>query len=473
MLINIRCSVIVLLFLMLASFNGKAATGMEAAYAAYEKRDYATALKILMPLADSGDSVAQFNIANFYRNGWGVPQNFSEAFKWYRRAALLKYPPAQNSLGTMYKNGIGVTKNYSEAYKWYEESAKAGNIAAKFNLARMIQSGLGVEVDLNHAIHLYEQLLHQKSFSSEDQEIKEDAIEQLSILKKIPRDEIQKSLPKGALEFAGGNKEKQKVIIVEKERVITVNSPAAIAASVNNEPSIAFKTMNVYALVIGNANYQSIGKLKNPVNDAKLIAQKLREFNFKVTEVNNVTRNSLDIELEKFSKSAKQAGADLIIFYYAGHATQIDGLNYILPIDMDFSAPELIPLKAVRINDLIDYYLPGKTRLIFLDSCRDNPFSNSRTRGGSRGLASIQSTKGTLIAYAAKEGHVAYDGNESNSPFTKALANRIGDSSDISVVLRKVRLEVLEATQGKQEPWDYNSLTGEELILSRIKQSSY
>lgn len=227
------------------------------------------------------------------------------------------------------------------------------------------------------------------------------------------------------------------------------------------------KSINAYALVIGNAAYAGSGRLTNPVNDARSIAAKLRELGFKVTEVMDADRNKLVSALALFSRTASDA--DLSLLFYAGHGVQITGINYMLPVDLNLNDLTQAPLQGISLNDVVDKYLPGKTKLVFLDACRDNPLMQVASRGVSRGLAPINVSEGTLISYATKDGSVAQDGDGKNSPFTSALLEHIGDPDDIAVVLRKVREKVMKTTSNKQQPWEYGSLTGGALVLSAIK----
>jgi uncharacterized caspase-like protein len=117
----------------------------------------------------------------------------------------------------------------------------------------------------------------------------------------------------------------------------------------------------------------------------------------------------------------------------------------------------------------VEQYLPGKTKLVFLDACRDNPLMASGVRGVTKGLAPISVSEGTLISYATKDGQTAEDGiGHKNSPFTAALLEHLGDPEDIAVVLRAVRAKVLQRTGNRQQPWEYGSLTGGALVLSAI-----
>jgi hypothetical protein len=225
--------------------------------------------------------------------------------------------------------------------------------------------------------------------------------------------------------------------------------------------------LSVHAIVIGNGAYQGSGRLDNPINDARAISAKLKNMGFKVTTVENADRNKLVSSLVKFSSSA--AESDLTLFFYAGHGVQISGTNYMLPTDTNLNQIGGVPLHGISLNSVVDQFLPGKTKLVFLDACRDNPLLQVASRSVSRGLAPISVSQGTLISYATKDGSVAADGEGKNSPFTKALLQHIDSPEDIAVVLRKVRDQVMRDTGGQQQPWEYGSLSGGSLILSAIR----
>jgi hypothetical protein len=225
--------------------------------------------------------------------------------------------------------------------------------------------------------------------------------------------------------------------------------------------------LSVHAIVIGNGAYQGSGRLDNPINDARAISAKLKRMGFKVTTVENADRNKLVSSLVKFSSSA--AESDLTLFFYAGHGVQISGTNYMLPTDTNLNQIGGVPLHGISLNSVVDQFLPGKTKLVFLDACRDNPLLQVASRSVRRGLAPISVSQGTLISYATKDGSVAADGEGKNSPFTKALLQHIDSPEDIAVVLRKVRDQVMRDTGGQQQPWEYGSLSGGSLILSAIR----
>ena len=238
-------------------------------------------------------------------------------------------------------------------------------------------------------------------------------------------------------------------------------------ASTSRTPINYGKVLNAHALVIGNGAYGGSSRLPNPINDARSMSEKLRGLGFIVNVALDTDRAKLVSALSQFSRTA--VNADITLLFYAGHGVQITGTNYMLPIDLNLNDLSQAPLQGISLNDVVEKYLPGKTKLVFLDACRDNPLMQVANRGVSRGLAPINVSEGTLISYATKDGSVAQDGNGKNSPFTSALLEHIGDPDDIAVVLRKVREKVMKSTGNKQQPWEYGSLTGGALVLSAIK----
>ena len=240
------------------------------------------------------------------------------------------------------------------------------------------------------------------------------------------------------------------------------------AQTASARPAAPVRALDAHALVIGNAAYAGSSRLTNPVNDAKAMSEKLRAMGFKVTEVTDANRARLVAALSQFNRSAAQA--DLSLLFYSGHGVQILGTNYMLPVDIDQSDVAQATIQGVSLNSVVEQFMPGKTKLVFLDACRDNPLARTDNRSVSRGLAPINAAQGTLISYATKDGQVAADGvGQRNSPFTRALLEHLSDPDDIAVVLRKVREKVMAATGGKQQPWEYGSLTGGALVLSAVR----
>jgi uncharacterized caspase-like protein len=212
------------------------------------------------------------------------------------------------------------------------------------------------------------------------------------------------------------------------------------------------------------------GGLPNPVNDARAIAAKLQGFGIEVDLVLDADRSALVRALGEYQSRA--AGYDVNILFYAGHGLQVDGVNYVVPVEMSVvgATAGSVKLNAVSLNDALEY-LPARTRVVFLDACRDNPLSRSlraSRSSASAGLAPVNASSGTLVAYATKDGSTAEDGSGRNSPYTAALLQHLDLEEDIAIVLRRVRQAVLLATDKRQEPWEYGSLVGEQLVLSRL-----
>jgi hypothetical protein len=223
------------------------------------------------------------------------------------------------------------------------------------------------------------------------------------------------------------------------------------------------------AFVVGNGAYKNVAQLPNPPIDAKAMAAVLRNVGFEVVEGTNLTRDTMTERLLEFGKKAQ--GADVAVFFYAGHGIAISGTNYLLPIDADIKSEMDVKLgAAINIDLTLDQTMSdAKVKLVFLDACRDNPFaakikSNSPTRSVSvqSGLAEMKSGEGTLIAFATGPGQTALDGQEgTNSPFTRALiANITAPGVEIQQAMTKVRAQVNEETSKGQLPWGHTNLIG-------------
>lgn len=211
------------------------------------------------------------------------------------------------------------------------------------------------------------------------------------------------------------------------------------------------------AVVVGNGDY-TFAPLANPKNDAKLIANTLTELNFDVLLFYDVKKAATkDL---KDAIHAHLVGADMAVFYYAGHALQFDRQNLLLPVDTITSSAKEIVADAIRLNDLIDIVKddPVGVKLVILDACRDNPVV--KEKGLDEGLAYTEAGSGqVLIAFATSAGEVAYDGTGINSPYSSALANALQTPDlDIYDTFRTVRGDVRQATGGFQIPWITGSI---------------
>src|SRR5882762_6617589 len=223
------------------------------------------------------------------------------------------------------------------------------------------------------------------------------------------------------------------------------------------------------AFVVGNGAYKNVQPLPNPPIDAKSMAGVLRNVGFEVVEGTNLTRDKMTERLLEFGKKAQ--GADVALFFYAGHGIAISGTNYLLPVDADIKSEMDVKLgAAINIDLTLDQTMgDAKVKLVFLDACRDNPFAarirsaaSTRSVNVQTGLAEMKSGEGTLIAFATGPGQTALDGQEgSNSPFTRALlANIATPGVEIQQAMTKVRAQVNEETNKGQLPWGHTNLIG-------------
>ena len=215
------------------------------------------------------------------------------------------------------------------------------------------------------------------------------------------------------------------------------------------------------ALVIGNADYK-VSALKNALNDAEDIAQSLKELDFKVTLVKNANKRDMKDAIYEFS--SKLSDDTVGLFYYAGHAIQHHGENYLIPINALPSIKELRHLEdeAVRSGIVSREMSVSQSQLnfIFLDACRDNPLP-AESRGINQGLARSQNAEGSLIAYSTSPGRTAEDGIGRNSPYTKNLLKYINTPNQpIELMLKEVKDGVSKDTDGNQLPWYESSITG-------------
>jgi uncharacterized caspase-like protein len=219
------------------------------------------------------------------------------------------------------------------------------------------------------------------------------------------------------------------------------------------------------ALVIGNGTYEEAGALANPTNDARDIAAKLRSVGFEVIEGTDLSKRAMERKIGEFSDALESA--DVGLFYYAGHGLQVDGRNFIVPVDAKLDVPVKLRLEAVQIDDVLDIMeQQTRTSLVFLDACRNNPFVKSLSRNASNrsaralaGLAQFDSTRGSFIAFSTAPGSVAMDGTGRNSPFTAALLRHIGQpGQSINDLMIAVRVDVIAETRDAQRPWEQGSL---------------
>lgn len=236
------------------------------------------------------------------------------------------------------------------------------------------------------------------------------------------------------------------------------------------EFALAAQVERRVALVIGNGAYINAPALVNPSNDARDMAAALGRLGFEVVPVINGDHRAMLEGLSQFGRAAE--GVDVALLFYAGHGLQVAGHNYLLPVTANILRATDLPAQAVKAGDIIDIMeaSDARVKLIFLDACRNNPLSRSLSRSAGRGLAKIDSSSvGTMIAFATAPGDVAADGEGRNSPFTRAMLDRIATPGlEIRSLMGRVREAVYAATNNHQVPWVNEALIGEFYFGGRV-----
>ena len=216
------------------------------------------------------------------------------------------------------------------------------------------------------------------------------------------------------------------------------------------------------ALVIGNSKYDSFDSLANPKRDASLVADALGKSGFQnVKLLTDTNRETLSAALKAFADDSKNA--NWAVVYYAGHGVELDGSNYLVPVDAKFENDADIPQESIALDQILNSVSAAdKMRLVVLDACRENPFAEKKSLSVGRGLARIEPESGTLVAFATKHGHFATDGAGDNSPFTTSLIRRMdAPGLEINQLFRLVHDDVYANTGKKQEPFTYGQLSAQ------------
>ncbi|TJV41258.1 MAG: peptidase C14 caspase catalytic subunit p20 [Mesorhizobium sp.] len=233
------------------------------------------------------------------------------------------------------------------------------------------------------------------------------------------------------------------------------------------------------ALVIGNSEYREIPVLKNPDKDADDVSKTFRLAGFEVFVAKDLTKLQFEEQFRNYLAAAD--GADLSVVYYSGHGFQIGGENFLIPVDASLKNAADIEVQAVKLDDVLQQLrAKSKIQVIILDACRNNPFPrkdywlrDQLVTAGNTGLAQVKSSLNTLIAFATEPGAVAYDGAGDLSPFSSAFSRRaLAPNQEIRTVMASVRRDVVEATDGKQVPWENSSLIDEVVLMRRASRPS-
>ncbi|MET0278769.1 MAG: caspase family protein [Pseudorhodoplanes sp.] len=221
------------------------------------------------------------------------------------------------------------------------------------------------------------------------------------------------------------------------------------------------------ALVIGNSQYQANTPLNNPINDAQAVAQILNTAGFEVVMAFDLAKDIMKQTVEEFAARANEKGPNTVVLvYYAGHGLQVDGENYLVPVDAKFQAEADLPDQGVKLAEVMTALesASSKMRIVILDACRNNPFG-----GTSSGLAIVDAPAGSIVAYSTAPGTEAFDGKGRHSPYAAAFMRTVKQPNlPIEQVFKKVRVLVNEATDTKQTPWESSSLTEDFTFFSNV-----
>ena len=226
------------------------------------------------------------------------------------------------------------------------------------------------------------------------------------------------------------------------------------------------------ALVIGNARYENATPLANPANDARAVAEKLAAIGFDVALHEDLTGQAFRVALGEFSEKA--LNADLAIVFYAGHAIEMEGKNYLIPVDAEMKSEATAQFETITLDQMLQAVRGAKQLgMVMLDACRNNPFATSMvrsngTRAVTRGLAavSVEGETGLIVSFAAEAGNTADDGDEGHSPYTAALLTVLDQPGlEVGRMFRSVRAKVKDATGGKQVPIEQMQLPDQDIYL--------
>ena|GEM_PF-926172 len=243
------------------------------------------------------------------------------------------------------------------------------------------------------------------------------------------------------------------------------NAQVRTAALQNGAPALTAATSeNRIALVIGNANYANNKPLNNPANDAQAISQLLNTAGFEVVMAFDLNRDVMKQTVEEFAARINEKGPNTVaMVYYAGHGLQVDGENYLVPVDAKFESEADLVESGVKLADVMGALeaVPSKMRIVILDACRNNPFAVSGDAGG-KGLAIVDAPAGSIVAYSTAPGTEAFDGAGRHSPYAAAFLRTVKQPNmPIEQVFKKIRVLVHESTDSKQTPWESSSLTSD------------
>ncbi len=223
------------------------------------------------------------------------------------------------------------------------------------------------------------------------------------------------------------------------------------------QPSLGERRL---ALVFGNSQYRNSASLRNPANDANLMEGTLRDLNFDVIKHLNASKEEMMSAIREFNE--KLPYYNVALFYYAGHGNQVEGKNYLIPIDANLEKEADCKFEAVAVDFIVEEFekYQENTNIVILDACRNNPYK-AWARGGEQGFKAMSFTSGTIIAFATSEGATAADGKGANGLFTEELVKQMAVSQSILNVFMNTRVQVRKLSNNQQIPTEWNKLNGD------------
>lgn len=478
---------------------GDGMAAMEIGYLHYfgqgRKKDDGTAYKFFTEAAEYGVPKANIMRGNlYYYGGPGLKKNLAKAAECYRQSAELDEVGGQSWLAQLYQKGEGVPKDLDMAAYWYQKAAAQGDAYAKQVLREMGKSTTVTQTttttnptkttvsspkaSVTWLTNAY--TTSQRNYTLKAGIKSASKIENVVVkvngqadrgIKTVSNDDYDMTINRELTLAQGQNTIRIEVTnaggTVVSERTVTYSGETAAITdtqSTKTSDKTKIKEKRV-ALVVGNSEYHDNSmKLANPSNDAKDIAARLSKLGFTVVRSLNQTKQGMDKAIQTFSSRAK--GADVALFFYAGHGIQYQGDNYLVPVDAQLPSEEYVKYNCTNANIVLDVMesLGCSMKIVILDACRNNPFARSwyRSTGGG-GLGVMNAPKGTFIAFSTSPGDVALDGTngERNSPYTTALLQTL-DKHGLSITdfFQEVLELVATATNERQTPWTSNSFRG-------------
>jgi TPR repeat protein len=430
---------------------------VDAAVAALSGGDRDHARLVLLWHARRGDELAQYAMAASFgdvkdeqsqrermgwvylsaRNGRAESQAFygqylvgmtkapvAEGIGWVGRGAEQGYGFAENLLGVYALEGVrGLAVDPEDALRRFRRAVELGSTTAMINLGDLYATGTAVAADRQTAIDLY-------------------------------------SRAAGLGDPLGAERLQARYGITATPATALGAAETAVGPPRPNIDRAALLMDKRVALVIGNAAYER-APLRNPVNDARLMATELRKAGFKIFQLENGSLEAMYSTIDRFSQAIPEGGVALV--YFAGHGVQVQGENFLVPVGASLNTETDAKYRSVNLGYVLGKLEESKPgiSLVFLDACRDNPFARS-WRSGKGGLASIDAPAGTLIAFSTAPGQVALDGEGPNGLFTGALAQELARPNlKIEDILKNTRRAVSAGSRGQQVPWDSSSLMGD------------